>query len=206
MWETHSESAHGHCLVGFVFKCATHGIHCSSAGGYQIALHYCGAPFWIGGELPVFVVRPHARNRGIRTMTVRYEYVHRATPNIYIYIFKYFCTCILSFGNIVSFTVMPNKAILNWIEYVYIYICIVDKATYMYIYIDIYIYIYKHIYIYTVYIHIYILEHRWAFEPSVIVASESLSCPQCEKMDLKNIHCWMSLLERVQIHNKCCKT
>ncbi len=24
MWETHSESAHGHCLVGFVFKCATH--------------------------------------------------------------------------------------------------------------------------------------------------------------------------------------
>ncbi len=26
---------------GFVFKCATHGIRSSSAGGYQTALHYC---------------------------------------------------------------------------------------------------------------------------------------------------------------------
>ncbi len=42
--ETRSESAHGHCLGGFVFKCATHGIRCSSAGGYQTALHYCGRP------------------------------------------------------------------------------------------------------------------------------------------------------------------
>ncbi len=33
MWETHSESAHGHCLGGFVFKCATQGIRCSSADG-----------------------------------------------------------------------------------------------------------------------------------------------------------------------------
>ncbi len=41
------------------------------------------------------------------------------------------------------------------------------------------------------------------FEPSVIVAYESLSCPQCEKMDLKIIQ---SLLERVQIHKKCWKT
>ncbi len=30
---------------------ALHGIHCSSAGGSQTALHYCGR---IGGELPVF--------------------------------------------------------------------------------------------------------------------------------------------------------
>ncbi len=37
------------------------------------------------------------------------------------------------------------------------------------------------------------------FESSVIVANESLSCPQCEKMDLKIIQ---SLLERVQIHKK----
>ncbi len=36
------------------------------------------------------------------------------------------------------------------------------------------------------------------FESSVIVAYESLSCPRCEKMDLKIIQ---SLLERVQIHN-----
>ncbi len=33
-----------HCLGGFVFKCATHGIRCSSAGGYQTALQYCGRP------------------------------------------------------------------------------------------------------------------------------------------------------------------
>ncbi len=32
MWETRSESAHGHYLVGFVFKRATHSIRCSSAG------------------------------------------------------------------------------------------------------------------------------------------------------------------------------
>ncbi len=35
------------------------------------------------------------------------------------------------------------------------------------------------------------------FESSVIVANESLSCPWCEKMDLKIIQ---SLLEKVQIH------
>ncbi len=35
------------------------------------------------------------------------------------------------------------------------------------------------------------------FEPCVIVASESLSCPQCKKIDLK---IRQLLLERVQIH------
>ncbi len=60
---------------GFVFKCATHGIRCSSAAGYQTALHYCGRPFWIEGELPVFVVRPPAPNREVRTVTVRYKYI-----------------------------------------------------------------------------------------------------------------------------------
>ncbi len=43
----------------------------------------------------------------------------------------------------------------------------------------------------------FLLENQWVFEFSVIVAYESLSCPQCEKMDLKIIQ---SLLERVQIH------
>ncbi len=43
----------------------------------------------------------------------------------------------------------------------------------------------------------FLLEHQRGFEPSVIVAHESLSCPQCEEMDLKIIQ---SLLERVQIH------
>ncbi len=81
MWETLSESSHGHCLVGFVFKCTTHGIRCSSAGGYQTALHYCGRPLLDWGELPVFVVRPRAPNRDALTVTVRYEYMYRATPS-----------------------------------------------------------------------------------------------------------------------------
>jgi len=33
----------------------------------------------------------------------------------------------------------------------------------------------------------FLLKHHWAFESSVIVANESLSCPQWEKMDLKII-------------------
>jgi len=40
------------------------------------------------------------------------------------------------------------------------------------------------------------------FESCVIVAKESLRCPRREKMDLKIIQ---SLLERVQIHEKCKK-
>ncbi len=43
----------------------------------------------------------------------------------------------------------------------------------------------------------FLLEHQWAFESSVIVANEFLSCPRCEKMDLK-ITQW--LLERIQVH------
>ncbi len=43
----------------------------------------------------------------------------------------------------------------------------------------------------------FLLELQWAFESSVIVANESLSCPLCEKMDLKIIE---SLLERVQMN------
>ncbi len=35
------------------------------------------------------------------------------------------------------------------------------------------------------------------FESSVIVVNESISCPRCEKIDLKIMQ---SLLERVQIH------
>ncbi len=29
---------------GFIFKHAAHGIRCTSAGGYQTVLHYCGRP------------------------------------------------------------------------------------------------------------------------------------------------------------------
>ncbi len=31
----------------------------------------------------------------------------------------------------------------------------------------------------------FLLEHQWVFESSAIVANEFLSCPRCEKMDLK---------------------
>ncbi len=41
--------------------------------------------FWIGGELPVVVVRPHAPNQDVRTVTVWYEYMYLATIH-YIYI------------------------------------------------------------------------------------------------------------------------
>ncbi len=47
-----------------------------------------GAPFWIGSELPVFVVRPHAPNWDNWTVTVRYEYIYRATPHYNILISK----------------------------------------------------------------------------------------------------------------------
>ncbi len=77
MWETRSESAHGHWL-----KRATLGIHCSSAstGGYQTVLPYCARPLLDWGELPVFAIMHR---------TERFEYMYRATPNIYIYIYIY---------------------------------------------------------------------------------------------------------------------
>ncbi len=84
LWETHSESAHGHCVGGFVLKRATHGICCSSsAGGYQTALHYCGRPLLDWGELPVFIVR----HRTEMSVSVRYEYVP-CHPLIYIHILQ----------------------------------------------------------------------------------------------------------------------
>ncbi len=42
-------------------------VHNSCAGSYQTALHYCRRPLLDWGELPVFVVRPHAPNRDART-------------------------------------------------------------------------------------------------------------------------------------------
>ncbi len=50
-----------------------------------------GAPFWIGGELPVFVVRPHAPNQEVRTVMVRYKYMYHATPSMYVCFFIYLC-------------------------------------------------------------------------------------------------------------------
>ncbi len=98
MWEKHSESAHGHCLVGFVFKCATHAFAVLLLAVIKQRCITAGAPFWIGGELPVFVVRPHAPNRDVRTVTVLYEYMYHATPNIYMYVCVsvcvYMCMCV----------------------------------------------------------------------------------------------------------------
>ncbi len=75
-----------------------------------------GAPFWIGGELPVFVIRPHAPNRDACTETVRYEYMYRATPNMYVYV------------------------------YVYVYVCVCNIYIYIYIYIlFVYVYIQVHL-------------------------------------------------------------
>ncbi len=50
---------------------------------------------------------------------------------------------------------------------------------------------------------LFLLERQWVFESSIIVAYKSLSCPRCEKTDLKIIQ---SLLERVQIHTNAGKT
>ncbi len=50
-----------------------------------------GAPFWIEGELPVFVVRPHAPNRdGSVRIPVSCHPLY-----IYIYIYMYVCVCVL---------------------------------------------------------------------------------------------------------------
>ncbi len=54
-----------------------------------------GGPFWIGGELPVFMVKPHAPNQEVRTVTVRYEYMYRATPDIHIYAHTQTLFCII---------------------------------------------------------------------------------------------------------------
>ncbi len=54
---------------GLCFQVHNSRIHCSSAGGYQIALQ----SFWFGGELPVFIIRHHTPNRDARTVTVQYD-------------------------------------------------------------------------------------------------------------------------------------
>ncbi|KAI2647920.1 Unsaturated glucuronyl hydrolase [Labeo rohita] len=43
----------------------------------------------------------------------------------------------------------------------------------------------------------FLLRHRWAFEPCVVVACGSLGCPRCGGMDLGVVQ---SLLETVRVH------
>ncbi len=84
MWETCSESAQS-LSSGLCFKVLNswHSLFFCWRLSNSVALLQ-GAPFWIGGELPVFAVRLCAPNRDARTVTVRYEYMYRATPNKYV--------------------------------------------------------------------------------------------------------------------------
>ncbi len=80
----HSESTHGHCLGGFFSSAQLLAFAVLLLALAVIKLRGITActPFWIGGELPVFVVKPHAPNRDVRTVMVQYEYMYRATPSI----------------------------------------------------------------------------------------------------------------------------
>ncbi len=69
---------------GFVFKCATHAFAVLLLADIKQHCITAGAPFWVGGELLVFVVRPHATNKEVRTVVVRYECMYRATLSSYI--------------------------------------------------------------------------------------------------------------------------
>ncbi len=89
MWETHSESVHGHCLGGLCFQVCNLRRWLDFADLLLAVIKQrciaASAPFWIGGELPIFVVRHHATNMvrtlsKVCTVTVRYEYMYRATP------------------------------------------------------------------------------------------------------------------------------
>ncbi len=70
--------------MGFVFKCVQLTGFAVFCEALVVIKQHCitvGAPFWIGGELPVFVVRPHAPNREVCTVTLFYGVLH----HIYIY-------------------------------------------------------------------------------------------------------------------------
>ncbi len=97
--ETCPESAHGHCL-GALFSSAQ--LTAFAVLLLAVIKQHCiaaGAPFWIGGELPVFIVRLHALNRDACTVMVQYEYMYRATPNIHacIYLFILFIIIIFKY-------------------------------------------------------------------------------------------------------------
>ncbi len=92
MWETCSESAHGHCLGGFVFKCATRGICCFSAGGYQTVLHYCGRPLLDWGWIACIRCQASCTEpKGIQCTMPPLIYVLCMCIYIYIYIVLSFC-------------------------------------------------------------------------------------------------------------------
>ncbi len=80
-----SESAHGHCL-GALFSSAQ--LMAFAVFLLAVIKQRCitaGAPFWIGGELPLFVVRPHVPKQDVRTVTVRYEYMYHSTPTYHVW-------------------------------------------------------------------------------------------------------------------------
>ncbi len=130
-----SESAHGHCLVGFVYKCATHGIRWSSAGGYQTVLHYCGRPILDWGWIACI-----RRKASCTALNAIQEFVH---IHIYIYIYIYMYMYIYVYIYIYI--------------YIYMYFNIEINNTNTHIYIHIYIYIYIYVCVCVIYFNVKIL-------------------------------------------------
>ncbi len=84
-----SETAHGHCPGGFVFKRATHRFRCSSAGGYQTALFYCGRPLLYWGWIACISRKASCTEpRGTEPWRFRTN-TSTVPPLIYIYIYIY---------------------------------------------------------------------------------------------------------------------
>ncbi len=81
---------------------------------------------------------------------------------------------------------------------------VVDSGTCYLLLFSWFLYILYYNYLYILLFSIYfnawflLLEHRWTFESSVIVAYESLGCPRCEKIDLKITQSMQKKPENVQ--------
>ncbi len=80
--ERRVQNQHMDTVWGALFSSATHGIRCSSAGGYQTALHRCGRPLLDWGWTAC--IRRKASCTEPMSVPWRFdEYMYRATPNIY---------------------------------------------------------------------------------------------------------------------------
>ncbi len=169
MWERHSESAHGHCLGALFSSVQLTALAVLLLAVIKQRCITAGAPFWIGGELPVFVVRSHAPNRDARTVMDWYEYMYCATPNIYsiyIYIYIYiYIFCMYVYIYIYIYTYIHTHTHTH--THIYIYILYVCVYIYIYIYIHTYIHTHTHthththIYIYCIYMCVCVtLDHK----------------------------------------------
>ncbi len=86
LWETRSESAHGHCLLGFVFKRnSQHSLFFCWRWQFSNSVALLRAPpSGLGGGGGIDCIRRKASCTEPRGPN-RDEYMYRATPNIYIY-------------------------------------------------------------------------------------------------------------------------